>query len=68
MSKNYFELCVYIWTDTFRDTLNHHCNMLEAHGTDFWWKFSNRDLLPKSLCDLDEQHLEKGQVSRDSEM
>ncbi|KAJ8925130.1 hypothetical protein NQ315_001312 [Exocentrus adspersus] len=30
--------------------INHLCNLLEQHGTDFWWKLDNRELLPEHLA------------------
>lgn len=50
--------------DIFRDTINHHCNLLETHGTDFWWTLPTADLLPENQhSSLDFQSIEKGQVN-----
>lgn len=43
--------------------MSHHCNLLQTVGTDFWWKLSHSELLPKQLCETEEEYLVKGEVS-----
>ncbi|KAJ8985159.1 hypothetical protein NQ317_012811 [Molorchus minor] len=28
--------------------INHNCNLLDQHGTDFWWKLKPQDLVPEN--------------------
>ncbi|CAH0545878.1 unnamed protein product [Brassicogethes aeneus] len=28
------------------ETINHYCNMIDLHGTDFWWKLPSKELIP----------------------
>ncbi|CAH1156158.1 unnamed protein product [Phaedon cochleariae] len=42
------------------NTMNHQCNLLETHGTDFWWTLSPRELLPENMCS-NQDTIEKGQ-------
>ncbi|KAJ8948755.1 hypothetical protein NQ318_017924 [Aromia moschata] len=30
------------------NSVNHNCNLLDQHGTDFWWKLKEKDLLPEN--------------------
>ncbi|KAJ8969178.1 hypothetical protein NQ314_001881 [Rhamnusium bicolor] len=43
-----------------KDSINHQCNLLEQHGTDFWWKLGIKELLPENLC-LNLEEIEKGE-------
>ncbi|XP_018570506.1 isoleucine--tRNA ligase, mitochondrial [Anoplophora glabripennis] len=43
------------------DTTDHLCNLLEQHGTDFWWKLDMKHLLPENLCSTPPELIEKGE-------
>lgn len=45
-----------------RNTINHVCNLLEQHGTDFWWKLHMKELLPENLHSSPPELVEKGEV------
>ena len=46
-----------------RDLIEHYCRLIDEHGTDFWWKLSDKELLPSNITLPDSNSLIKGKVS-----
>ncbi|KAK7595517.1 hypothetical protein V9T40_013342 [Parthenolecanium corni] len=43
-----------------RELIDHYCDLIDQHGTDFWWKLSVAELLPKNSELLQNKQIIKG--------
>ncbi|XP_022911391.2 isoleucine--tRNA ligase, mitochondrial isoform X1 [Onthophagus taurus] len=43
-----------------KDTINHFCNLIDKHGSNFWWSLPEKDIVPESILKK-QSNIKKGE-------